>query len=214
MARFCKNCGNELALDEIFCTKCGTRNDIANVQTAGSAPIQQNNVEKKSSKKKKIMIAIGIIIVFFIGLMALGGNDKSAISVKADDMLTEFINDPGAAEKKYKGKRVSISGKIGNEGATIQFGTKIGEIGFGYTLAEKVVGDKTYTVSVHIPDSKEEKKFDKKKIDKIGDKLAALKPGDTVTIEGICVGAGIVDARELGPQTTFYNVVIKLDDVK
>ncbi len=80
----CKNCGNEISNESVFCNKCGFKVDsiIENNETIRE-PIEENPIVNNSkpiiendNKRKYIIIAIvAVVVVIIISALFGGGND-------------------------------------------------------------------------------------------------------------------------------------------
>lgn len=172
MAKFCQGCGNELSDDAVFCAKCGAKVD-------GSSPKEENTPaeqEKKISTKKKIMIAAGVVLLFLLACGIFGGGGSSsnsgsgtALAVKADDMLNDYIRDQGTAESKYKNKKVSITGQVIHK---TQFNNSND---FMLVISTKHAAGRKYAIALDVPANKVEI-------------VNKAEEGKFISVEGKCVG--------------------------
>lgn len=178
MSKYCTSCGKELAEDEIFCTQCGKKQDD-DINPQNVNPVQPLNMpvnENNAKRKKKIMIAVGIVVIFLLGCIIFSGGDNgpnskenSALSVKAEDMLNDYIRDQGTAESKYKNKKVSITGKVQHKS---QFNNSNN---FLLGLAYKHAGGRDYSITIDVPAEKV-------------DIVNKAEEGKFISVEGVCVG--------------------------
>lgn len=190
---FCQKCGNETPDNAQFCKSCGAPVGVGVTPPAPPA-FQQPAMSQPPKKKKtgKIILAIvGAVVVIAIAGNMLGSKDdpgnttaanaganttassavqeekpkEETIKISAIDLLAEYEANEVAATEKYKGKMLEISGIIDDFG--------------------KDILDKTYLT---ISDGKEfstnavQFYFD----DSENSKVAGLKKGDSVVIEGRC----------------------------
>ncbi|MCR5175760.1 MAG: zinc ribbon domain-containing protein [Anaerovibrio sp.] len=178
MSKFCTGCGKELADDEKFCTQCGMQqNDDGAPNTAPMQPQNMPVDDSKDKRKKKIIIAVGVVVVFLLGcLLFAGGGDNgskskggSAIAVKSEEMLNDYIRDQGTAESKYKNKKVSITGQVQHKS---QFNNSND---FNLTLELKQAAGRTYAIAIDVP-------ADKVEI------VNKAEEGKFISVEGKCVG--------------------------
>lgn len=173
MAKFCSECGKELEDGEVFCTKCGakaggTNNSVANVE---------NSVQNLSNmdNKKKIIIAVAAVVVILFGFLAFGSGDssksssKAALTVKAEEVMEDYIRDQGTAESKYKDKKVNITGKVLHKD---QFSNSND---FSLLLSGTHAAGRTYQVLVAVPSDKVEI-------------VNKAEEGKFISVQGTCVG--------------------------
>lgn len=178
MSRFCHNCGKELDDDEVFCAKCGTKNDMEeNVPTTGLNPVKEKSFAEKINKVgtdlnkgvkkfRRIMFGISLVIVLIVGIASCF---KGPMEVKSSDMIQDYIQDEKAAEKKYKNEDVKITGKVLEKH---QFNNKDS---FGLIIDYKESGDRIYVVVLDVP---------AKRVDIIN----KTEIGQFITLEGTCIG--------------------------
>ena len=150
--KFCTNCGKEL-LDAVeFCSSCGLKiNDNNKIEHIEQTPII--NIEKSVKKKRPKLKILGAVISVIIGLFiiaAIGSNGTSnagrdkELQVKAEEIIEDYINDEVAAEKKYKDKKMIVTGQLM---AKHQFKNTQN---FGLNLYQKDQNGKIYTVVVDV----------------------------------------------------------------
>jgi len=118
----CPECGKDVSDSAVSCPNCGKP-----LQYSSKAPLEPAPQKKKSGTLKKILIGIAVI---FVGLIALGiivGDDKKAsssgtsqeaapkenvITVGVEELCKEYAKNEIAADKKYKGNLVKITGRV------------------------------------------------------------------------------------------------------
>ena len=168
---FCTKCGEELKEDSAFCTSCGNKFNSEN---------SINEATLKSGKNKKILFGVIAFIAFIVFALIIGNGKESTnnsvkaensqvIRVKAEEVINDYIRDQASAEKKYKDKRVIVTGKVIYK---IQFNNSQD---YAMLIASDLIGGKDYGVIVAIPNEKIEL-------------INKVKAGDFVNVEGICVG--------------------------
>lgn len=194
MAKFCSECGHKLEEDEVFCSECGTKvagpaevnlPTMVTIESESSTTYGANNggassdggfLASLSPQVKKKAIWAVVALVFFVGVALVRGGDDSVatsssavVNVKAAEMIDDYIRDQGTAETKYKGKTVSITGKIQRKS---QFNNSNN---FVLVLEEKFAAGKSYQVSLDVP----------------ADKVSIVnnaEVGKYVNVTGKCVG--------------------------
>ena len=180
MAKFCSECGKELAEDEVFCTKCGAKVGGSSSPTI-SIPDSVSNVASSvnvGGNKKKILIAVGLVLLFLVGCFAFaGGGGGSKMTVKADEMIDAYIRDQGTAEKTYKDKNVSITGVVMHKQ---QFKDSND---FNITLAYKAAAGRKYYIDISVPAEKVEivNKAEEGKYISVSGKCVGIVPQDEPT---------------------------------
>ena len=168
---FCTKCGEELKEDSAFCTSCGNKFNSEN---------SINEATLKSGKNKKILFGVIAFIAFIVFAFIIGNGKESTnnsvkaensqvIRVKAEEMIDDYIRDQASAEKKYKDKRVIVTGKVIDKN---QFNNSQD---YAMLIATNLTGGKTYGVTVAIPNEKIEL-------------INKVKVNDFVNVEGICIG--------------------------
>lgn len=174
MAKFCSECGKALEKDEMFCTKCGAKvgSDNSHVDASITAA-------KGDSKSKKIIIGVLAVVVLLVGAISILGSNESksdssqesasVISIKAEELMKDYIRDQGTAETKYKNKEVNVTGKVLSKS---QFHNSNN---FFMMLATTYVAGKTYNVLVSVP------------ADKV-DIINKSDEGKFVSVKGKCIG--------------------------
>ena len=168
---FCTKCGQELKEESEFCTSCGNKFNSEN---------SINEATLKSGKNKKILFGVIAFIAFIVFAFIIGNGKESTnnsvkaensqvIRVKAEEVINDYIRDQSSAEQKYKDKRVIVTGKVIDKN---QFNNSQD---YAMLIAINTTGEKTYDVTVAIPNEKIEL-------------INKVKVGDFVNVEGICVG--------------------------
>lgn len=167
--KFCTKCGTGMEEGVKFCTNCGapTMSDNA-VNEVNNARVQPM-IEKLPPKKGKLKMFTGVIIAvcIIVGLFASGSN--STIQVKAEEVMGDYVRDQVSAEKKYKDKKVAISGKLITKN---QFNNSQD---YALLIAADDVNGKSYRIFVDVP---------KENVDVVN----KIQKGDFVNIEGTCAG--------------------------
>lgn len=179
MAKFCSECGKKLENGEVFCTKCGTK--------VGSDPNHaeaQTTASTAHSKYKQIIIGVIAAVVLIGAVLIFGGNDSKTgssnessvvITIKAEELMKDYIRDQGTAETKYKNKEVNITGRVLSKS---QFNNSSD---FFMMLATTNAAGKNYNVLVSVP-------ADKVEI------INKSEEGKFVSVKGKC--AGIVQQED------------------
>ena len=168
---FCTKCGQELKEESEFCTSCGNKFNSEN---------SINEATLKSGKNKKILFGVIAFIAFIVFAFIIGNGKESTnnsvkaensqvIRVKAEEMIDDYIRDQASAEKKYKDKRVIVTGRVIEKN---QFNNNQD---YAMLIATNITAGKTYGVIAAIPNEKIEL-------------INKVKVGDFVNVEGICVG--------------------------
>ena len=168
---FCTKCGQELKEESEFCTSCGNKFNSEN---------SINEATLKSGKNKKILFGVIAFIAFIVFALIIGNGKESTnnsvkaensqvIRVKAEEVINDYIRDQASAEKKYKDKRVIVTGKVIDKN---QFNNSQD---YAMLIATNITAGKTYGVIAAIPNEKIEL-------------INKVKVGDFVNVEGICVG--------------------------
>ena len=168
---FCTKCGQELKEESEFCTSCGNKFNSEN---------SINEATLKSGKNKKILFGVIAFIAFIVFAFIIGNGKESTnnsvkaensqvIRVKAEEVINDYIRDQASAEKKYKDKRVIVTGKVIDKN---QFNNSQD---YAMLIATNITAGKTYGVIAAIPNEKIEL-------------INKVKVGDFVNVEGICVG--------------------------
>lgn len=166
----CPNCGAVLDPKENFCSECGTK---VSLDPSISAP-----QTSPKGYKKWIPLGIAAAVVLVIGIALSVSSDSSSgtstfsggsISVKADDMINDYVRDQSSAEKQYKDKQVKVTGQLITKS---QFSNSQN---YGLLIGNKTMAGKNYLILVDLP---LEKAAEANKV----------KVGDFVAAEGKCVG--------------------------
>lgn len=118
----CPECGKEISDSAVSCPNCGKP-----LQQASKTLSVQPPQKKKTGTFKKILIGT---LVIFVGLIALGmivGDDKktsssvagqasapkeNVIIVSVEDICNAYKSNEVAADKKFKGNLVQITGRV------------------------------------------------------------------------------------------------------
>ena len=121
-------------------------------------------------KKLAIIMACLLITVLLVGCGSSSTKKKSdVITIKAEEMVNDYIRDQGTAESKYKDKNVSITGKVLHK---TQFSNTDH---FLLRLAYNNVNGKAYYIDIDVP-------ADKVEI------VNKAEEGKFINVEGTCVG--------------------------
>jgi len=166
----CPNCGAVLDPKENFCSECGTK---VSLDPSISAP--QTSLK---GYKKWMPLGIAAAVVLVIGIALSASSDSSSgtstssggsISVKADDMINDYVRDQSSAEKQYKDKQVKVTGQLITKS---QFSNSQN---YGLLIGNKHMAGKNYLILVDLPSEK-------------AAEANKVKVGDFVAAEGKCVG--------------------------
>ncbi len=136
---------------------------------------------------------VALLLSFIVACMVMTGcgdevtSKNAALSVKAEDILNDYINDQEAADKKYKNKTVNVTGQVLHKN---QYSNSAG---FYVVLANKDVQDKNYIVDIAI------------EADKV-DIINKVEEGKYLSVEGICAG--------IAPQNDHNMIVIQINASK
>jgi hypothetical protein len=101
---------------------------------------------------------------------------KPVATLTSDQLLAEYQKNPIAADQKYKGQLVEVSGKIGKIGRSV--------LGAPYVNLGAVSEEDFFGVSCFLASS-------------AVDEVAKMQPGTAVKIRGICKGQFAGQALEL-----------------
>lgn len=166
----CPNCGAVLDPKENFCSECGTK---VSLDPSISAP-----QTSPKGYKKWMPLGIAAAVVLVIGIALSASSDSSSgtstfsggsISVKADDMINDYVRDQSSAEKQYKDKQVKVTGQLITKS---QFSNSQN---YGLLIGNKTMAGKNYLILVDLPSEK-------------AAEANKVKVGDFVAAEGKCVG--------------------------
>ena len=166
----CPNCGAVLDPKENFCSECGTK---VSLDPSISAP-----QTSPKGYKKWMPLGIAAAVVLVIGIALSASSDSSSgtstssggsISVKADDMINDYVRDQSSAEKQYKDKQVKVTGQLITKS---QFSNSQN---YGLLIGNKTMAGKNYLILVDLPSEK-------------AAEANKVKVGDFVVAEGKCVG--------------------------
>ena len=178
-AKFCENCGGKLDEGAKFCPACG-KNVGSSSTPSDPMPTPMPVPQKK--KKSKLKIAGGILaaLILLMFLVSMGSNSGSSgksggissskvIQIKAEEMAKDYMDDPDAAQTKYKDKDVEVTGKLVSKG---QFGNTQD---FGLAIYHQKENGKDYAVILDLTTDEVET-------------ANKIKEGDFVKAKGKCVG--------------------------
>ena len=166
----CPNCGAVLDPKENFCSECGTKVSLD--------PSIQSPDTPKREYKKWLPLGIAAAVVLVLGIALSSSDDSSSgttstskgtISVKADDMIDDYVRDQASAEKQYKDKQVKVTGQLISKS---QFSNSQD---YGLLIGNKNMAGKNYVILVDLPSEK-------------AAEANKVKVGDFVAAEGKCVG--------------------------
>lgn len=183
----CPKCGKEYEEGTTFCSECGEKLEGEHPMRSSTPAAEQDfdaaadRLNKVTGGKGKLVtimggiIAVLLVVVLLMAFGGRGGSDSSTkgnsdtVAVKSEEMIDDYIRDQGTAEKKYKGKIITISGKVMAKG---QFKNSSH---YKIVLSHKNVAGKDYSTVIDIPPEKVSE-------------LNKLKTGDFVNAKGTCVG--------------------------
>ena len=166
----CPHCGAVLDPKENFCSECGTKVSLDPSIQAPDTP--------KREYKKWLPLGIAAAVVLVLGIALSSSDDlssgttstsKGTISVKADDMIDDYVRDQASAEKQYKDKQVKVTGQLISKS---QFSNSQN---YGLLIGNKNMAGKNYVILVDLPSEK-------------AAEANKVKVGDFVAAEGKCVG--------------------------
>lgn len=203
--RICKNCGAVLLGEALFCKECGQRVDEGYAVEVlppeeGSSHSFKGKVALNSQGNKKVLavaaVSLVVVLIVVFAVMHMGkqsntlttGTDQAVISVKAGDMLDDYIRDQLTAEQKYKNKNIHITGTVVFKG---QFKNTQN---YRITLLSKEATGRVYNIQLDLGESNVKE-------------LNVLKLGDFVSAKGKCVGIVKQD------DPTVVSVQIKTDKI-
>lgn len=125
---------------------------------------------KKILQKECILLFVfAVACIMLVGCGDEVSSKSDAISVKAEDMLNDYIKDQEAADKKYNNKTVNVTGQVLHKN---QFSNSTH---FLVILAHQEVQDKNYHITIAIPSEMVEI-------------VNKAEEGKYLSVEGICVG--------------------------
>lgn len=178
--RFCTACGEKIADGVEIVHQVQSNNPVQGNNNVNQN-MPENTGKKKTSKLKWLGIIVGAIIAMFVVMSIFSGSDssttnssnaknnKAVISIKAEEMLDDYIRDQSSAEKKYKDKNVKITGTVLHK---LQFNNSQD---YCLVIETKYTGGKTYSIMIAVP------------VEKVSE-INKLKDGDFVNITGECRG--------------------------
>jgi hypothetical protein len=196
-ARKCPYCGAENEEDAVFCGNCGKslKQDAPGAGTPdaqgtvppvppvppfngqpqqGTGPANSQHFPYKLpaqgpvGNQKRFFAIIGAIIIVIAAFFCFSSFQKP-IHIKAQDLANAYIRDQAAADKKYKGKNLDITGEVVHKG---QFSNAQD---YGINIYTRHVGGKYYKIIISVPH-------------KDADKVNKVKFGDFVSAQGKCMG--------------------------
>lgn len=165
---YCRNCGQQIDETQTVCPNCGAA---------------QSEVVKIVEKPKKPITKRWWfwVIIVFLAFSILGRGPSSnkedndndglanssgeVIEISAEDLFADYDTNEVAADQKYKGKRLKVTGIIED------FGTDI--LDDGYITLE--TGEYFLSIQCYFKDSEL-------------DKVTKLSKGQTITLIGVCDG--------------------------
>lgn len=118
----CPECGKEISDSAVSCPNCGK--PLQHLSKVSSEPIPP---KKKSGTFKKILIGIAVVFVGMIVLGMIVGDDQktsssntsqaaapkeNVITVGVEEICKEYAKNEVAADKKYKGNLIKITGRV------------------------------------------------------------------------------------------------------
>jgi len=183
---FCNKCGKEISNDSRVCKFCG--NTVSQQQTINYNINTANTVRTKKKVYQQwwfwliiIFLAVGIIGTAISGdseNIATRGNinsNEDKTQERQEDILKmnyevlhkEYMDNPIAADAKYKGKTLQLTGKVDNIDREIA----------GNTYITFHVGEKYSFQDIRITFKKSQES-----------EVAKLKKGQQITIQGECRG--------------------------
>ena len=174
---FCPSCGSPLPTGTIFCPKCGKSTADGSAATgqvsAGDAGTVQNLMKNPAAIVAVVAVVLLVFVLAFRGGDSTSGGsastaEKPTISVKAKDMLDDYIRDQASAEQKYKNKTVYITGNLLSK---YQFNNSAD---YGLKVAAQDVGGRYYVIVIDAGSNVKA--------------VNSIKEGDFVTATGKCVG--------------------------
>jgi hypothetical protein len=126
---------------------------------------------------RRLVVCVGVLTLALSGCK--GGTPTApapapppAVSVKAGDLMKEYSDNALAADAKYKGKILKVTGKFGTA-------TKVPLKGYAATLLPEDAGDVNLSgVQCFLLESAEAD-------------VAKFQPGEMVTIQGTCDGQSL-----------------------
>ena len=138
----------------------------------------------KFRKEVVLLLAFSLICMVLVGCGdSKSSKSSSAITVKAEDMLNDYIRDQGTAESKYKDKKISVTGKVLHKD---QFTNSNAYL---LRLAYQNVGGKNYFIDIAVPAEKVEI-------------VNKAEEGKFINVEGTCVG--------VVPQDNPTNIMVQI----
>ncbi len=174
---FCPFCGAPLPAGTVFCPKCGKNtaegSATTNQVSTGEAGATQNLMKNPIAIVAVVAVVLLVFVLAFRGGDNTSGNssstaEKPTISVKAKDMLDDYIRDQSSAEQKYKNKTVYITGNLISK---YQFNNSAD---YGLKIASQDVGGRYYVIVIDAGSNVKA--------------VNSIKEGDFVTATGKCVG--------------------------
>ncbi len=169
----CPNCGKEIKFGSKFCTECGEKagDETPQISIPDFETLRKN---KRGSSKWVPIIGVCVAVVAFLIFWGSSNNEapkKSSpvITIKAEELVDDYIRDQVSAEKKYKGKEMRITGVLlrKNQFANSQ--------NYALYIYRNFAAGKEYSVSIDVPQESVSL-------------VNKVNIGDFVNAEGECVG--------------------------
>lgn len=174
--KFCTKCGSELGEGVKFCTACGTPVNLETVNEVNAEATQPISIIQKLNPKQgvsKMLIGAFLGVCLILGLVLVVSNKEtgsnSQIQIKADEMIKDYIRDQATAEKKYKDKKVSVSGMLLHKS---QFNNSQD---YAMYIANENVAGRNYQIIIQVP---------KENVGVVN----KVQVDDFVHAEGTCIG--------------------------
>ena len=119
----CRECGADVDPLREFCPHCGTRTNSALSQNRPLRPAGERSPAELQRNRKTVLIVAGGIaamLVAFKGVSWAGhgihididDDRKGAVVTTANDVARAYSEDAGAAEKKFGGREIQVSGEF------------------------------------------------------------------------------------------------------
>jgi hypothetical protein len=129
------------------------------------------------------LVSLALMLTLGLGLLGCSGRTQAPaatgtpdVTIKAGDLLKEYGTNAVAADAKYKGKVLRVSGKFGSA-------QKAPLLGYAVQLLPEDAGDVNLTdVQCFIVESAEAD-------------IAKLKPGQMITMQGMCDGQVVAQVK-------------------
>lgn len=89
----CKNCGNEIEENAVYCSKCGNK-------------IKPNN---KNKKKCYILIIIVLLIIGILGIILINSNNKNNLTTTSNTSIQNNTSNNTTTDKKITADDVKVN---------------------------------------------------------------------------------------------------------